>query len=141
MYAVITKDTTFFDVKAGDWWINIDVPQFMGRIYISYKGINSRTDFDSLVNDSHKMAYTQHAQVSTGITENVLQTPAGAGGIYYELNGNTATANQFFVTDTFKHFLRGSLYFDASPNTDSLGIVNDFLKKDMLHLISTLKWR
>jgi hypothetical protein len=26
-------------IKAGDWWINIDVPQFAGRIYISYKEI------------------------------------------------------------------------------------------------------
>ena len=141
VYANVIKDSTFFDDKAGDWWINIDVPQLAGRIYISYKSIHSRDNFDSLVNDAHKMAYKQHVQVSTGITENEIRTPNGAGGIYYELGGNTATANQFFVTDSVKHFLRGALYFDSTPNEDSLGIVNDFLKKDLQHLIKTLNWK
>ncbi|NDB53945.1 MAG: gliding motility lipoprotein GldD, partial [Chitinophagaceae bacterium] len=40
-----------------------------------------------------------------------------------------------------KNFLRGALYFDATPNADSLGVVNEFLKKDLLHLINTLQWR
>ena len=26
VYATVSKDSTFFDDKAGDWWINIDVP-------------------------------------------------------------------------------------------------------------------
>ena len=39
VYATVSKDSTFFDDKAGDWWINIDVPQFGGRIYVSYKAI------------------------------------------------------------------------------------------------------
>ena len=39
---------------------------------------------------------------------------------YFSLKGNTATANQFFVTDSVKHFLRGALYFNATPNEDSL---------------------
>ena len=51
-----------------------------------------------------------------------------------------ATANQFFLTDTSKHFLRGALYFDATPNEDSLSIVNKFLIEDVKHLINTFKW-
>ena len=140
VYAQVSKDSTFFDDKAGDWWINIDVPQFAGRIYISYKEIGSKNNFDSLRNDAYKMATHQHINISTGITDSLMITPNGVGGLYYSLEGNTATANQFFLTDTTKHFLRGALYFDAEPNADSLGIVNDFLKKDLLHLINTLKW-
>jgi len=87
------------------------------------------------------MAYKQHVDVSTGIDDSLMRTPNGVEGVYFSLGGNTATANQFFLTDSTKHFLRGALYFDATPNADSLGIVNDFLKKDMLHLINTLKWR
>lgn len=139
-YAQWIKDTAFFNDKAGDWWINIDVPQLSGRIYISYKEIGSKNNFDSLRNDAYKMATQQHITISTGITDSLMKTPHGIGGLYYSLEGNTATANQFFLTDTTRHFLRGALYFDATPNADSLGIVNDFLKKDLLHLINTLKW-
>jgi len=140
VYAVVSKDTSFFDEKAGDWWINIDIPKMNGRIYISYKTIHDRNNFDSLVNDAMKMVYKQHTEVSTGISDSVMKTPH-AEGIYFNLGGNTATANQFFLTDSTKHFLRGALYFDATPNADSLGIVNDFLKQDLLHLISTLEWK
>jgi gliding motility-associated lipoprotein GldD len=141
VYAIVTKDSTFFEDKAGDWWINIDVPQFDGRIYVSYKAIGGASKFDSLVNDGFKMAYKQHVDVSTGIVEDRILTPNNVEGIYFSLGGNTATSNQFFLTDSVKHFLRGALYFNASPNADSLGIVNDFLKKDLQHLINTLKWR
>jgi len=142
VYANVVKDTTFFDDKAGDWWINIDIPQFAGRIYVSYKSIGGgRNQFDSLVNDAFKMAYKKHADISTGIGEKRIQTPNNVGGVYFDLGGNTATANQFFLTDTNSHFLRGALYFDAAPNEDSLSIVNDFLKKDLEHLINTLQWK
>src|SRR6266496_4453960 len=55
VYANVVKDTTFFEDKPENpWWINIDVPQFNGRIYISYKEISSRNKLDSLVNDAFK---------------------------------------------------------------------------------------
>ena len=131
----------FGDETENPWWLNIDVPQLAGRIYISYKEIGGRNKFDSLVDDGFKMAYKQHTDVSTGINDSRIQTPNGIGGIYFSLAGNTATANQFFLTDTSKHFLRGALYFDATPNEDSLSVVNDFLKKDLEHLINTLRWK
>ena len=142
VYAVIKNDSTFFDDKAGDWWINLDFPQFSGRMYVSYKDIGGgRNQFDSLVNDAFRMAYSKHADISTGIGEKRIQTPNGVGGIYFNLGGNTATANQFFLTDTGRHFLRGALYFDAAPNEDSLSIVNNFLREDLEHLINTLEWK
>ncbi len=142
VYSQVIKDSTFFeDITENPWWINIDVPQFGGRIYMSYKEISGRNKFDSLINDAFKMAYRKHTDVSTGINDSLMKTSSGIEGIYFSLGGNTATANQFFLTDSTKHFLRGALYFDAAPNADSLGIVNDFLKKDLLHLISTLKWK
>ncbi len=141
VYAKVTRDSVFFDDKAGDWWINIDVPQFAGRIYISYKEIGVKNSFDSLVRDGFKMAYKQHVDVATGIVDSAMVTKNGVEGIYFSLGGNTATSSQFFLTDSIKHFLRGALYFDATPNADSLSIVNNFLKKDLQHLINTLKWK
>ena len=142
VYAKVVKDSTFFNEETENpWWINIEVPQFAGKIYISYKDIKNRTQFDSLVNDAFRMSSMKHVEIATKIEDSVMHTDNGAEGIFFSLGGNTATANQFFLTDSTKHFLRGALYFDAAPNADSLGIVNDFLKKDLLHLINTLKWK
>jgi gliding motility-associated lipoprotein GldD len=70
-----------------------------------------------------------------------MHTPNGITGIFFKVGGNAATARQFFVTDSVAHFLRGALYFDATPNADSLSVVNDFLEVDMKHLINTLEWK
>jgi gliding motility-associated lipoprotein GldD len=142
VYANVIKDSTFFgDSTENPWWINVEIPRFNGRIYISYKEIGKKNNFDSLVNDAIKMVYLKHTTISTGIADSLMKTANGAEGIYFKLEGNTATANQFFLTDSVKHFLRGALYFDAAPNEDSLSIVNEFLKEDLKHLINTLKWK
>lgn len=141
VYASIVKDSTFFEERPeNDYWINIDFPQFGGRIYVSYKEIG-KNNFDSLVNDAFTMSYKQHTYKASSIDPKPISTDNGVEGIYFTLAGNTATANQFFLTDSVNHFLRGALYFDATPNEDSLSIVNDFLKKDLQHLINTLQWK
>jgi gliding motility-associated lipoprotein GldD len=141
VYAKIVKDTTFFDTHPeNDWWINLDFPQFNGRVHISYKEVG-KNNFDSLVNDAFQMSFKQHTYKASDIRDSLMHTPNGVEGIYFTLKGNTATGNQFFLTDSTKHFLRGALYFAATPNQDSISIVNDFLKQDLFHLINTLRWK
>ena len=141
VYAAIVKDSTFFEDKPENpWWINIDIPRFGGRIYVSYKEIG-RHKLDSLIDDAFTLSFKQHTYKASSIEDSLMRTPSGSSGIYFKLAGNTATANQFFLTDSVKHFIRGALYFDATPNQDSLGIVNDFLKKDLQQLINTLRWK
>jgi gliding motility-associated lipoprotein GldD len=141
VYSSIVRDTTFFETSPENpWWINIDFPQFAARVHMSYKEIG-KNKFDSLVNDAFKLSYKQHTYKASSIEDSAMVTPNNVHGMYFTLAGNTATANQFFLTDSTRHFLRGALYFAATPNEDSIGIVNDFLKKDLLHLINTLKWK
>jgi gliding motility-associated lipoprotein GldD len=157
VYANIIKDSTFFDANTNDpYWINVDFPQFNGKIFISYKNIRGSSNykiktaagykdssalntFENLVNDSYKLTYKNDIKAYS-IEDSLLRTPNGISGIFFSLTGSVATAKQFFLTDTSKHFLRGALYFDATPNEDSLRPVNDFLQADMHHLINTLKW-
>lgn len=141
VYGVVSQDSLFFDQKPENpYWINIDFPQFNARIYISYKAIG-KNKFDSLVNDAFTMSYKQHTYRASAIQREQFQTSNGASGVYFTLKGNAATANQFFATDSTKNFLRGALYFAATPNEDSLRPVNNFLKVDLKHLINTLKWK
>ena len=140
-YAQIVQDTSFFEQRPENpYWINIDFPQFGGRIHLSYKDVG-KNKFDSLVNDAFTMSYKQHTYKASAIEPVPFTTPNGINGVYFSLKGNTATANQFFITDSVRHFVRGALYFSATPNEDSLRPVNDFLRKDMEHLINTLQWK
>lgn len=139
VYANILQDSSLFDDNDTPYWINIDFPRFSGKIYISYKQVG-KTDFNKLVNDAFTMTY-KHTSKATGIEDSLMQTPNGLSGLWFNVGGNAATAKQFFVTDSVRHFLRGALYFDSTPNEDSLSVVNNFLQEDMKHLINTLKWK
>lgn len=141
VYGKVIQDSLFFEQQTeNNYWINIDFPQFNGRIHISYKEIGKHK-FDSLVNDAFTLSYKQHTYKASAIKPEEFTTANGVGGVYFTLKGNAATSNQFFATDSTKHFIRGALYFSATPNADSLQPVNEFLKKDVEHLIETLRWR
>lgn len=152
VYAQVVRDTSFFEAKPENpYWINIDFPRFSARIYISYKQIGPPSgqsnnpkepgnSFDKLRDDAFKMTF-KHTYKASSIDQTIIKTPNGVSGIFFNVGGNAATANQFFVTDTVRHFLRGALYFDTTPNEDSLGIVNRFLQEDMAHLINTFRWK
>jgi gliding motility-associated lipoprotein GldD len=140
IYGRIVKDSSFFGAATENpWWINVTFPEFNGTIHVSYKrvGINR---FDKLVNDAFTMT-NKHNLKASSIDDSLMTTPNNVHGLFFKVGGNVATANQFFLTDTTKHFLRGALYFDATPNEDSLGIVNTFLLHDMKHMINTFRWK
>jgi gliding motility-associated lipoprotein GldD len=141
VYGQILQDSLFFDQKAeNNYWINIDFPSFNGRVHLSYKEIGPNK-FDSLVNDAYTLSYKQHTYKASAIQSKSFITPNGVSGVNFILKGNAATSTQFFATDSIHNFLRGALYFSATPNADSLQPVNDFLREDVQHLINTLHWR
>lgn len=159
VYAKIAKDSSYFNDGAGNpYWINIIFPAFNGTIFISYKNIGglstykvkrpdgtyrdstATNNFEKMVNDSYHLTYKNDIKASA-INDSVMHTPNKIAGIFFSLSGNVATAKQFFLSDTTHHFIRGALYFDTTPNEDSLRPVNAFLQEDMKHLINTLKWK
>ncbi len=159
VYAEISKDSSYFnDGAKNPYWININFPSFNGTIFISYKNIGGtstykvknpngtyrdstgKNNFEKMVNDSYNLTYKNDIKAYS-IQDSVMHTTNDVTGVFFTLSGNVATAKQFFLSDTLHHFLRGALYFDATPNEDSLRPVNAFLQQDMKHLINTLKWK
>ena len=139
-YANVIKDSNFFNEETENpWWINIDFPQLSGKIYISYKEIKKHA-LDSLINDAFNLT-NKHSIKAEDIADSLMITPNNIHGVFFSIGGDVATAYQFFLTDSVKNFIRGSLYFDATPQADSLKPVNDFVAEDMRHLINTFRWR
>lgn len=140
VYGNVVKDSSFFgEATENPWWINIEFPEFNGRIYVSYKDV-SKNNFDKLIQDVYKMT-NKHTTKAYSIEDLVFTNPNNVQGVFFNVGGNVATANQFFMTDLTKHFLRGALYFDATPNEDLLNTVNRFLIQDVRHLIKTFRWK
>jgi len=158
-YAQVIKDTTYFDsTPENPYWINLDFPQFDARIFLSYKIVGGKAIykvkqangsykdsiginvFDKMVNDAFNLT-NKNQSVASSIKDSLIHTPNGVGGVFFRVGGNAATAKQFFLSDTTKNFIRGALYFNVTPNADSLRPVQDFLQADIDHLINTFKWK
>jgi gliding motility-associated lipoprotein GldD len=65
---------------------------------------------------------------------------AGVYGMYYEVSGDAASQAQFYLTDSTRHFLAGSLYFEARPNYDSILPAAAYLREDIRRLMESLDW-
>lgn len=158
-YANIIQDSTYFDSSPENpYWINIDFPELNARIFLSYKIIGGKAmykvkqadgsykdsaavnQFDKMVNDAFNLT-NKNQVVTTSIKDSLFHTRNGVTGVFFRVGGNAATAKQFFLSDTTRHFLRGALYFDATPNVDSLRPVQDFLQVDMDQLINSFRWK
>jgi gliding motility-associated lipoprotein GldD len=121
------------------YWYNMEFPALNGEIHLSYKPVDG--NLNDYIEDSRSLVY-KHAARSDGINElPMIDTLHKRYGILYDLKGNVASAVQFFVTDSAEHFLRGSLYFNTTPNRDSLNPVIAFVREDIVHLIKTLEWK
>ncbi len=157
-YANIVKDSSYFDSSLDNpYWVNVDFPSFHGKIFISYKTIGGssvfkiktptgykdslgKNTFQNLINDSYKLTFKNDVKAYS-IEDSVMHTTNNITGIFFKVGGSVATSKQFLLTDSVKHFLRGALYFDVTPNEDSLAPVNAFLLEDLKHLINTLQWK
>ncbi|MDR3680726.1 MAG: hypothetical protein P4L41_12240 [Flavipsychrobacter sp.] len=141
IYGNIVRDTAFFGEKPENpYWINIVFPTLGGTIYISYKEIGPNQSLEKLLDDSHKLSYV-HTKKADYIDDGYFHNANGVSGVFYHVGGDAASAYQFIATDSVKHFLRGALYFDVTPNADSLRPVNEFLRGDIEHILKTLRWQ
>jgi gliding motility-associated lipoprotein GldD len=121
-------------------WFNIEFPAYKAKIYLTYKDV--KNDLDSLLDQSYDLNVKYHVSKADAIKEQVFSNSENkVYGILYDLKGNTASAVEFYVTDSTNHYLRGSLYFASEPNADSLEPVIAFFREDIMHLIETLKWK
>ncbi|MBL7111471.1 MAG: gliding motility lipoprotein GldD [Bacteroidales bacterium] len=121
------------------YWINIAFPEFDGKIHISYKQV--KDNLDEYLEDSRTLAYKHTIKADAIIETAISDSVRKVYGLVYEIKGNAASSAQFHLTDSNRHFLRGSLYFNVQPNADSLGPVIEFFKQDIKHLMETFEWK
>jgi gliding motility-associated lipoprotein GldD len=137
-YAYIEPDR---HADAKPCWLNMQFPQFRGTLHLSYEHINSKKEFNELIEDAHKLSF-KHTVKATSIDEGLIRYPGRrVYGIYYTIDGNAASSVQFFLTDSTRNYIRGALYFNTEPRLDSIQPVLTFVKKDVDLMIKSFRWK
>jgi gliding motility-associated lipoprotein GldD len=137
-YAIVKPDTI---AGAKPCWLNMQFPQFKGTLHLSYEHIESKKEFNELIEDAHKLSF-KHTIKATSIDQGVISYPdRKVYGIYYTIDGNAASSVQFYLTDSTRNYIRGALYFNSEPRLDSIQPVLTFVKKDVDEMIKSFRWR
>lgn len=137
-YASIQPDK---ERDAGTCWNNLYFPQFNARLHLTYYDVSSQKEYYGLVEDARTLAF-KHTVKANAIDQKLINYPEKKlYGIYYAIEGNTASSVQFFLTDSAKHYFRGALYFNERPQYDSIAPVVSFIKQDIDRMITTFNWK
>jgi gliding motility-associated lipoprotein GldD len=120
------------------WW-NLTFPGQRAIVHLTYQRVNN--DLLDLVNEAQGYKARHEVKADRIRTERVMNDTARVYGNLYAIEGDVASPFVFYVTDSTRHFLYGSLYFSARPNADSLAPVTERLRADLRHFVGTLRWR
>ena len=121
------------------YWINIYYPAIDATIHCSYKPVQN--NLRELTNDALEFVY-RNASFANAIPEREYSHPeAHVYGVLFDLEGNTASSCQFFITDSTRHFFRASVYCNCPPNADSLAPIYNYLRTDVIKMVETFKWK
>ena len=120
-------------------WLKIKYPKLKASIDITYRPV--KNNIKELLTEAEKLVFKHTAKAEQIISKEFINKEKSVYGSIYEITGNAASHIQFHATDSTKHFLKGSLYFFAKPNYDSILPAVNYIKEDILHLVETLEWK
>jgi len=137
VYAQIKPSTSKI---AEPCWADIVYPSLHGTLHLSYKKIEN--NLPKLLEDVRKLT-NKHIPKANAIRKTLIEnTDKKVYGLFIEVDGTgVASPVQFYLTDSTHHFLRGALYFYASPNADSLAPVINFIKEDLNQMVNSFQWK
>ena len=137
-------------------WANCSFEKKEGEVYwidIHYDNLKASFNFTCipLKNDLRELAVNEermlNMHIEYGKVDDIeyyfIEDPQNrVFGRVYDIIGKTAaTPIQFWITDSTNYYIRASLYFDFTPNNDSLQPVIQYLREDAMRLINSLNWK
>ncbi len=133
----VSKNTIVIDEPNN--WLKIKYPDLKASIDITYRPVAN--NLKELLTEAEKLVFKHTVKAEQIIPKDFVNPQKRVYGSLYEITGNAASHIQFHVTDSTKNFIKGSLYFYAKPNYDSILPAVTYIKEDILHLVETLEWK
>ena len=119
-------------------WFNVSYPAYRAKIHLTYKPVED--NLRDYIEESRTLTYEHQIKANSIRQNTIVDREREVYGLIYDLGGSVASPVQFYLTDSTNHFLRGSLYFNARPNPDSIKPVLRYVRSDIDQMIESLNW-
>jgi gliding motility-associated lipoprotein GldD len=142
-FSFLMSDIASLDIKKSsdmDFGFNINYPVLNATLYCSYFKISAHElsvneeECRNLIGKSAKNVDAISEHLYTNKDSKVYAT-------VFFIAGETISPVQFMLTDSVSNFFRAALYYDCTPNIDSLAPVTEYLKKDIYTIIESFHWK
>lgn len=128
------------DAGKEEGWINLHYPALNARIYCSYLPIRPST-LQTALDESRALVVRQSKDLKS-VKEQAFENPEKkVFATLYILDGESPSPIQFLITDSTSRFFRGALLYDTAINADSLAPATDYIRKDIVELIQSFRWK
>lgn len=124
------------------YWMDLNYPNYNVSLKMSYFPL--KNDLRELVLEEEKIInfHIDRRKADDVEFSFVNDDDAHLYGKIYDIAGKgVACPLQFWLTDSSNHYVRASLYFNFSPNNDSLEPIIHYIREDVLQMINTWKWK
>ncbi|PHR46352.1 MAG: hypothetical protein COA32_10885 [Fluviicola sp.] len=147
-YAVYNDECNFSFNKPSYFKVN-SAEQNSCNKDIILEGLDGTLHLSVIDIDTTLGMYINHANDKVGdhkikataiIDSTIIRKEDRVFGTFFELQGNVASPFQFYVTDSTDRFFSGVVYFNTRPNYDSIKPTLNFVKKDLIEFMKTVKW-
>ncbi|MCL2289402.1 MAG: hypothetical protein FWC34_01665 [Bacteroidetes bacterium] len=126
------------------YWVDIYYPSLSAMFKMTYYPVKNNQHMHRLMwDDEQQVMFHVERMMTDDILFSTVNDPkARVFGRLYELEGEkVATPFKFWLTDSARYFVKGTLYFDFTPNNDSLAPIINYLKRDALTMVESWEWR
>ena len=124
--------------KNNSTWIDLSYKKHNATIHLTHSIINN--NLSTLIEEARSMVYKHTIKADAIHEKNYSNIVSKSFGKLYDIKGQSASAVQFYLTDSTNHFLRGSLYFYTHTNPDSLAPVIKYIRNDIMTIMETIEW-
>lgn len=119
--------------------LTLDYPSLKGSLFITYKKVEG--NIDKLMNDAQRLSIEHSAKADGILPHPFVNEDEKVYGVFFEVVGDAASQAQFYVTDSTRHFVTGSLYFYTKPNYDSILPAASYLQEDIKKFMESIVWK
>lgn len=137
-YSFEVSDNAIIKIEPNNW-LKIKYPKLKASLDITYRPIEN--NLKELLTEAEKLVFKHTVKAEQIIPKDFINKEERVYGSLYDITGNAASQVQFHATDSTNNFIKGALYFYAKPNYDSVLPAVDYLKKDIIKIMETLKWK
>ena len=126
----------------GTCWMDLAYPDLNATFKFTYFPLKHADSLRNLILQEERMMKFHYQKADNVEYSLIHDTEAPLLGQIYDIEGKeVATPLQFWMTDSAHHFLRATLYFNFTPNNDSLQPVIEYLREDALQIVNTITWK